>query len=45
VIPFSVSISQEGQDALKHKIELEIKKAHPGYNVIITGDRDYVGME
>lgn len=42
VIPFSLKISLEKQDVLKQKIEDEIKKTHPGYNVIITKDREYV---
>lgn len=42
VIPFSLKISLEEQDVLKQKIEDEIKKTHPGYNVIITKDREYV---
>lgn len=45
VIPFKVKISTEEQKFIKQRIESEIKKVHPGYNAVITIDRNYTSED
>lgn len=40
VVPYSVKISEDGQELLKQKVVEEIKKVHPNYTASITIDRN-----
>lgn len=45
VVPFRVKISKEGEELLKQRVANQIKKVHPGYNAIITIDRNYTSED
>jgi len=45
VIDFSTSFTADDEINLENEINKELKKYFPYYNVLMTIDRDYVGVQ